>query len=230
MPCTNCVHLWPASTLVSRLPILRRRHNARNITRFVHRSSPKRPCSCMFKHCFNAKKQHAITLPRFKVMARHNFLMRYVQVDSFQLNSYLVKCQAQNGPSFRAGHGWLFRSRIGLRRIVEVWRHGLWTCNLRNSYESPRISVGKLQVLRQCLHLHVRLLNVKIIRGIHLGVQSKIFLTTPTHHGFMLAVSCVLMSDLKASDNPKVFWVMYTFLQKEEVTWVNEIAGILVDT
>ena len=59
-------------------------------------------------------------------------------------------------------HNWLTCSRIGLRSNVEVWRHGVRTCNLCNSYESPWNSYGKLQVLRPCLHLHVRFLISEI--------------------------------------------------------------------
>ena len=69
--------------------------------------------------------------------------------------------------------------QVGLHSNVEVWRHGVRTCNLCNSQESPWCSLHKLQVLMPCLHLHVRILvNNSFADGIEVGSHEVIFSLT----------------------------------------------------
>lgn len=152
------MQLWHASTLVSTFPILRRRHNARNIAKLVHRSSPKCPCSCHQKTLLQCHKATYWNTLEYRCEGKTRSPNALRANWRKRLTSYHVKCNGQNRPSHQAGHNWLLRSRIGLHINVEVWRHGLRTCNLCNSWESPWCGLHKLQVLMPCLHLHVSIL------------------------------------------------------------------------
>ena len=115
------------------IPILRMRHNAHNITKLVHRPSPLCPCSCHRKTLRQCQKSTYWNTPELGSDGKTQFPNALRAILHRYLNSYHVKCSGQNWPSCQGVRNWLLRSRTGLHINLEVWRHGVRTCNLCNS-------------------------------------------------------------------------------------------------